>query len=72
MSVKLQDIADLLADCIAHAPETKRNKLADAIETYAQERWRTWDKLRDNATMRMFTDAMIEGSDARPGSYQIA
>jgi len=66
--MKIQTIGDLLADCVASAPQEKREALADALEVYAKERWRTWVTLRETPAARVILDAICEASDARIAS----
>ena len=62
MSNKIDIIGNLLADCIAHAPEMDQQQLAQALEDYFEQYPNTRVQGRMLSTL---LDAMIEGSDAR-------
>jgi acyl-CoA reductase-like NAD-dependent aldehyde dehydrogenase len=66
MQMKFAQLAELIADTLAKAPEADKQKLADAIETYADARPNNWQRMQQGTTGRLL-DAIIEAVDARPG-----
>jgi acyl-CoA reductase-like NAD-dependent aldehyde dehydrogenase len=59
-------LAELIGDTLAKAPEADKQKLADAIETYADKYPAAWRGLQRNA-MGTVLDWIVEAVEARPG-----
>lgn len=70
MSTKRDALISALLVCITEAPEAKRNALAQTVEDYARTYKRTFNDAidyRHNRLLAELLDAIVEGSDARPG-----
>jgi hypothetical protein len=59
-------LVELIGDTLAKAPEADKQKLADAIETYADKYPNAWRGLQRNAAGTLF-DSIVEAVEARPG-----
>jgi hypothetical protein len=59
-------LAELIADTLAKAPEADKQKLADVIENYADERHVMWRNLQ-RGTTGVLLDAIVEAVEAMPG-----
>lgn len=69
-TTKRDALMTALLACIEAAPEAKKGPLADAIQDYAATYHRTWNSAvdyRNNRLLAELLDAIVEGSDARPG-----
>jgi len=62
----LATIQELLETALSNAPEADRNKLAQAIEDFAEQQPRAWH-FHNAGPLAGLLDALVEGTDARPG-----
>jgi hypothetical protein len=66
MTAPRNEVMETLGDCIAHAPSEQRERLAFALEKYAEKYGRTYRSMRSGAPfLRDLIDTIEEASDAR-------
>jgi acyl-CoA reductase-like NAD-dependent aldehyde dehydrogenase len=59
-------LAELIGDTLAKAPEADKQKLAQAIEDYADARHATWSNMQRGTTGALL-EAIVEAVEAMPG-----